>query len=409
MIVEQTIEARGVLARSPSFAMSLGAKELFHTNFLGFLLESDDEQLEDVRCALRDALCFPVGQGELSRCFVWREKKHLDLVLVPVASRDDSEEADAPVRTRALVVEAKLKSIPSWHQLERYRSDTLKSLRLDHDEKPNGFRVVLSTNGARSSTMPKLLLLAPTETEVHRAWTTASWSAVHDKLQEAASRLPADAPFATILRDYISALAALLQIITATRRFVTHACDTTDMTYGAYESELTRAELRRLRLHDLVGKLASDEWVRRLVGRVKEKLGADVSRGVLPYVHFSNSQPGFGLEISAPNGFQLGIQVQGGQLRRYVSCLEERADLEQRMMQPELFTGWFMQSVCGKPLTGLGRKGPDALTSLRCFNRKKFLYSALDLRSVKWQEAEAAILESAELALRKAVNHALWV
>lgn len=49
---------RATLARSPSFAMSLRAEELFHTNFLGFLLESEDEQLEDVRRALSSAFEF---------------------------------------------------------------------------------------------------------------------------------------------------------------------------------------------------------------------------------------------------------------------------------------------------------------------------------------------------------------
>ncbi|APW39541.1 hypothetical protein RD110_21910 [Rhodoferax koreense] len=53
-----TYVTRATLARSPSFAMSLSAEELFHTNFLGFLLESEDEQLEDVRRALRSALEF---------------------------------------------------------------------------------------------------------------------------------------------------------------------------------------------------------------------------------------------------------------------------------------------------------------------------------------------------------------
>lgn len=387
--------------------MSLGAKELFHTNFLGFLLESDDEDLEDVRRALRDALGFGVEEGELSRCFVWREKKHLDLILVPVARGDGTDQADRPVRDRALVVEAKLKSIPTCLQLRRYLTATLNSLRLDHGER-NGFRIALSTGGKERHVRPRLVLLAPTDTEVHPGWTPVSWSAVHEKLQEATSRLHTDSPFASILKDYATALGALLQVIEATREFVKHACTSADMTYGAYESELTRDELRRLRLHDLVGKLANDEWVRRLSDRLKDKVGADAHGKVAPYVLFSNSQPGLGLEVSAPNGFQIGIQIQGGQFRRYVSCIKECADLEKRMEQKSLWDGWFMQSLCGTPLTGLGKQGAGTSTKLRCFNRKKFLYSALDLKTMKWSDAEAAIIDSVELALERAADLSLW-
>jgi len=55
LIVDLTVVTRATLAWSPSISMYLGAEELFHTNFLGFLLESELEQLEDVRRALRGA------------------------------------------------------------------------------------------------------------------------------------------------------------------------------------------------------------------------------------------------------------------------------------------------------------------------------------------------------------------
>lgn len=58
LIVNPTDVTRATLARSPSIAMSLRAKEQFRTNFLGFLLESEDEQLEDVGRALSSAFEF---------------------------------------------------------------------------------------------------------------------------------------------------------------------------------------------------------------------------------------------------------------------------------------------------------------------------------------------------------------
>ncbi|WP_298214546.1 hypothetical protein [Acidovorax sp.] len=55
------------LTNSATFAMSLGARELFHTNFLGFLLESDRDELKGLQVALRQALSFEVAQGESPR------------------------------------------------------------------------------------------------------------------------------------------------------------------------------------------------------------------------------------------------------------------------------------------------------------------------------------------------------
>ncbi len=49
---------RATLARSPIIAMSRRDEERFHTNFLGFLLKSEDEQPEDVHSALSSAFEF---------------------------------------------------------------------------------------------------------------------------------------------------------------------------------------------------------------------------------------------------------------------------------------------------------------------------------------------------------------
>lgn len=389
--------------------MSLGAKELFHTNFIGFLLESDDEQLEGVRCAIRESLNFPIRTGERSRCFVWREKKNLDLVLVPVASSGDPEQADEPVRNRALVVEAKLKSTPSWEQLNRYSQEALKSLRLDDGAKPNSFRITLSTQGSKHGIKPELRLLAPTDEKIHADWLPASWSTLHNKLDCAVTLIPHDSPFAYILRDYADSLRALISIIKTTRDYVRKTYTSCEITYGMYESALTHSELRKLRLHDMVGKLANDEWARRLTSLLAKELDQESVKRVVPYVLFSNSQPGLGLEISAHNGFYIGIQIQGGQFRRYIRNIRDRADIEQRTRHDKLWTGWFMQIVAGTPLSGPVKRASSKLTGLRCFGAKRFLYSAMDLRPINWKTTEDATVESVRKALEIASDTELWI
>ena len=105
-----------LLKKSPTFAMSLGAKELFHTNFLAFLLEnpSEDPALKIIQTELKKLL---FGDEKIGRVITWREKYSLDLVIMPapvsstegVASLDVDLKGGSPFAI-AVVIEAKLKS-----------------------------------------------------------------------------------------------------------------------------------------------------------------------------------------------------------------------------------------------------------------------------------------------------------
>lgn len=137
----------GFLANSPTFAMSLGAKELFHTNFLAFLLESQDESVEAIQKKLK-TLFF--GHDKVGRVITWREKESLDLVIMPApmckdgiaqpdlecsvnnAQPDLSENNDGKVI--AVVIEAKLKSIPTLVQLAGYDEKLKKGIEFELDE-----------------------------------------------------------------------------------------------------------------------------------------------------------------------------------------------------------------------------------------------------------------------------------
>ncbi len=80
------------LAKSPTFVMSLGAKELFHTNFLAFLLESREPSIQPIQSKLK-TLFF--GHGKVGRVVTWREKNSLDLVIMPAPKTNgNTEEAE---------------------------------------------------------------------------------------------------------------------------------------------------------------------------------------------------------------------------------------------------------------------------------------------------------------------------
>lgn len=87
------------LIANPLFALSLGSRELFHTNFLAWLLESYPEMIASLT------------SSSLAREFeVHREKYNFDLLIV-------FKDGGSP---SSLVVEVKVKDTPRIEQLERY-------------------------------------------------------------------------------------------------------------------------------------------------------------------------------------------------------------------------------------------------------------------------------------------------
>ena len=110
--VEEVTPIIKLLSASPTFAMSLGAKELFHTNFLAFLLENDLKPLNDITKALRQKL---LGDDFDGGVWAFRESKNMDLIVVPQDPCSNAKQSIA-------IIEAKLKSVPKVAQLEGYES-----------------------------------------------------------------------------------------------------------------------------------------------------------------------------------------------------------------------------------------------------------------------------------------------
>lgn len=92
------------LKRSMVFAMSLGSKELFHSNVWAWLIEQD--------IAFADVFFEGLSTNKSIR--VTREEKHRDIT---IWVGEDSKTA------KAYVIENKFKSIPYAEQLERYKSE----------------------------------------------------------------------------------------------------------------------------------------------------------------------------------------------------------------------------------------------------------------------------------------------
>lgn len=412
-IESQILDSKTInaLTKSATFAMSLGAKELFHTNFLGFLLESDRDELKGLQVALRQALSFEVAQGEQARCFVWREKGHLDLMLVPVLVESAPNGDDAPAN-RALVVEAKLKSIPTEQQLTRYREDTLKSLTLEHE---SGWKRKLSTESAgkkasrAQAIRPELVLLTPSAANVPSGWKSATWATVHGALADAVQELDAACILKPLLQDYVDSLGHVLSVVTQTHAYVVQALEAADRTtYGEFEDEVKHVMLRKLRLHDLAGKVAYEAWGRHLRAQLKAAdppvtAAKDFDWEVL----FTKSHPGLTIEVAAPNGLLIGVQIQGGCFRHFIRAPKVWADLE-KFAASSFLAGWFEAEVLGAQLTHLSKQSVAGTQALRGFGRDKFLYTSLPIRDTQLGDVQGAVIKSMSQASNLTLDPKLW-
>ena len=106
-IIEEQLQR---LNRSPLFAISLSGKELSHSNFWAWLLEQE----VDGKHPFIEVFIPNFYQNECTFISVEREKKHVDLTITYKNKANETE---------VLIIENKIKSIPTKEQLMRYEKE----------------------------------------------------------------------------------------------------------------------------------------------------------------------------------------------------------------------------------------------------------------------------------------------
>jgi hypothetical protein len=358
MSLSQSCSAEANLLRvSPAFSMSLGSKELFHTNFLAFLLEADDPSLQQVQLSIRQALAFSPGVGCVVPCSVWREKSNLDLVVVELrpagpgdadfeheAAENQGDASDSGMQEpwwdwdavsgwqhaklkgpaaaargvaggtaaaaprlvpsgRVLVVEAKLKSIPRLEQLVAYDDFIAKSgltLPYPEDGVPS-WQLNIQHQPIERCLLTiggTTLQTPPTAVRAHAClWSGVSWSQLQKAMAGSLATITGSSFHAT-LTDYVGMLGALVKMA----RQAVHLCNDAQrarVPYGAMRAQVLDATIKALRLRDLLGKALFDHW---LQGYLLPKVAASISP--LPagwrfdsYTHYTRDTPGIGVEL----------------------------------------------------------------------------------------------------------------
>src|SRR4051812_13417545 len=264
-----------LLDRNPLFHLSLGSRELFHSNLIAWMTRFP----VPFQHALRDVLEPASDQWEERR--VRREAKQLDLVI------------ELPGH-RPLIIENKVFSLPDTAQLEKYAVNNIPSLL-----------------GDRAVTRVLLSLVDPGWPEgvfgpPSLQWRHLAYRDLAAQLRETADLFAGrdDDEFAAeTVRRYASLLDTLDELVA----IVIPRSDEERLDLGGAMATL----LDRIRLRDTMRKLRG----RHLLYWIKDEL---MRAGTVPTVirdGFAHGHPILEAFVSLANGDEIGWQLQEGQFR----------------------------------------------------------------------------------------------
>ena len=320
------------LRNNPVFYMSLGSKELFHSNMLAFMLENEWIN------GLAELFAPYNGKEKLNNykvLTVLREKSHFDLIIVFLPSND----YDATIKNydqrqiadifqnsgpkdelllstlqnncKFVVVENKLKSIPDKTQLKEYDGAIQNSICLRGFKvaKNNEFIMLNTKNTTRYLMAPKVALYNFEEYQEHfdnfkkcqEEWNPVSYEDILKKLQ-AQKEWEDDRFTEKFIEHYVDFLKNMLKL---TEDIEKKLYSPTNL---AFPKQRDIAELSKIRIHDFYEKL----WFSVLLSKIKIS-DKTVEKGIW----YSNSSGLIQFQIIKDN-VAYGVQIQQGQFRFFV-------------------------------------------------------------------------------------------
>lgn len=366
------------LNNSATFAMSRGGRELFHTNFLAHILEIETKNIEeieqkgitkqlnsytlDVKKAIINQLFVTENKPKNVRAF--RERKNLDLILIP--------EINELNKVREIVViEAKLKSIPTREQLDKYNQSLNKSLNLelfddvefntstmneseveaDTELKKNIIKVSLKDNTIsliesdrkKFSRTPNELkidnitvtkrLLSPSFTYPDKledtGWELLDWSKFLNTLIEVPTTSPDKNETAklslldSLVKDYIDSTKKLLDLANESYKMANSFISNDNIIFKQFHKYIESSEFKKVRVHDLIGKIAYfklQEHMRKDLEQKYQKSHSDFKFD--SYTFYTRATPLFVIQfkktINDKTSLRIGVQVQGNQYRHFI-------------------------------------------------------------------------------------------
>ena len=419
---EEIIKTLDLLKESPAFAMSRGGRELFHTNFMAFILEQTtiDSNVEEYGQRIKKNLLTQIfGEQNIPKNVkVFREKLNLDLIIIPIddipklfeeQENNSSSSNIIDKELKVVVIEAKLKSIPTTQQLKKY-SDTLKGkITIDlYEGDDNSILIInkekrtltikcgkkITNTYVYNNILYDCFLLAPKAFELQELasesspkldWKNLNWNFLFKNLESVWGETNDDSTkkLSIFIQDYIESTNNVLNLISLVIKFTEEFIEAESKISMSSLCQFTMHDsFKRLKLHDLVGKVVYEFLAKTIYDLLPE------TEHQLSFKAFlSNSTPGFEIEFThswEKDEIGLGVQLQGCDYRHYikrnfsneVKSLEACADKYKHWLSTD------------------NNSGVRNTPQYKKFNKDRFLYLSRDACNLNFSQLVAAFKSS---------------
>lgn len=421
---EEIIKTLNLLKESPAFAMSRGGRELFHTNFLAFILEqtTTESNKEEYGQRVKKNLLFRIfGKQNLPKNVkVFREKLNLDLIIIPIddipklfeeqyniGSQSDTIDKELKV----VVIEAKLKSIPTTKQLKKYSDALKKKITIDLYEGDDHSKLIINKN-KRTLTIkydneitnayvyknifydcfllaPKAFLLKElvSEGSPKLDWQNLNWNELFENLKPEwkGSNDDAHKKLSIFIQDYIESTNNVLDLISLVIKFAEEFIKKdSKLKLSTLCAFLMHDSFKRLKLHDLIGKVAYEFIGKKVHVSLAESVTEQKS-SVKAFL--SNSMPGFEIEYNFLNNKKeigVGVQLQDCDYRHYIKRNYIETEPEPLIDIANRYNEWLSDYDKEGVVQNVG-KGTNK-KDYKQFNKDKFLYLSRKIEDLNFKE-----------------------
>ena len=302
------------LESSPTFHMSLGSKELFHSNFLHWLSVCDWEFFLCIMKKIFDKESFwwesdySPQEGNLE---VRRESNNFDLSIYVLINKKW-----IPV----LVLENKVKSIPYKKQLQRYQEKAVSGWRKGDKKGDRSLSFILLTlwNNNLGGILPQK------EDDPLCEWKKVSYGELSELLDPEKNKLKTSDLNLSILKDYIGFISSLSNL--ANNCWKLNKVDPWSKVYSEKNNDYIR--YKKLRIHDLWEKIHYEQLLAMLIEQLKSTdnikdnitLDEDTYKNGKVYCKagYSRGLGAIEAHVKKEDDIEYIIQVQGNEYRRAI-------------------------------------------------------------------------------------------
>lgn len=289
------------LENSPIYAMSLGSKELFHSNFWAWLMRKNPYMIN----VFFDGTIKSVEKVDDSGSFVINGNKVNPGKLIQ--REDKNRDITINLSNGVYVIENKIKTLPYKEQLLKYQYS-------EKNFKMGCYTGLENPKFAESEVTFEIKKKLRTEKFEHKKWHFLNYQDISKKILSIIDKHEFFSDFEeSIIKQYCYDISDLNCIISEKLK--------KDKNSFAFETDKNLAEIG---LDDVYKKLEADKIMREIESHIKIKDKTESGFTFKIEKNFSHNMPLLSFKYiykytnSDKNVYSIGVQIQDGQFRRYV-------------------------------------------------------------------------------------------